>query len=101
MKQDAGTVRLDLEREHLGAVLALDLHDRLERVDRHEHDAEEAGGHGRARRLDAGVEVARGLVRVEERQRAGVGRRVAETRQRPLQQRRADAAVEAGAASAH
>ena len=47
--EHGGAAGANLGREAGGALGALDLHDRLERVDGHEEDAEEAGGGARRR----------------------------------------------------
>ena len=60
------------------------LQDGLAGVDGHQRDSEEAGARAGAQRLEAHVQVLCGVVAVQQRQRARVGRRVAEAAQRSL-----------------
>ena len=73
----------------------LHLHRRLDGVDGHQKDPEDRRGGAGAHRLDAHAHVGRSIVGVHQRQHARVGGGIPEAQERPLHERREDAAVEA------
>jgi hypothetical protein len=70
------------------------LHDRFDSVDRHQEHAKAASRQRGTGCLEASIHGARRIKRVPQCQHASIGGSVAKARQRALQQRRTDAAIE-------